>query len=176
MVIISICSPRIYTPTLTSRFCSGKYLWYCIFQELQISCSVWFCYGLLPDYSTTHNVTRCVLLAPCADTDLVWAAVTPVKFECDLKNVTGIYARSLMEKLTNGALDSGNSLLPHGTMPLPGLILTYHQKCGIHLMPVWQEMLTVSIPRICLKIVNIGSQLHLPETAHFINPEAIDLN
>ena len=75
-VIICICSPRLDTPTLTSRFCSGKYLWYCVFQELQISCSVWFCNGLLTDYSTTHDVTRCVLLAPCADTDLGWGLLS----------------------------------------------------------------------------------------------------
>ena len=35
------------------------------------------------------------------------AAVTPVKYECDSKNLTGTFARSkilLVEKLTNGAL------------------------------------------------------------------------
>ena len=35
------------------------------------------------------------------------AAVTPVKYECDAKNLTGTFARSkilLMEELTNGVL------------------------------------------------------------------------
>ena len=76
LVIISICSPRLDPPTLTSRFCSGKYLWYCVFQELLISCSVWFCNGLLPDYSTTHTVTLCVLLALYAGTDLGWGLLS----------------------------------------------------------------------------------------------------
>ena len=48
------------------------------------------------------------------------AAVTPVKYECDLKNVTGTYARSkilLTEKLTNGALVTPTPDVPVSFVP-----------------------------------------------------------